>query len=915
MKKIAFFTLLVGAIALTYVITNNSFFKQSSITGKSLPEQHPKIYGAMKHYHEFAKNQHTGKVEIKDIMTSRKAVVETSKEKSACSDGTQDILWEGMGPNNVGGRTRALLVDKDDRNLLISGGVGGGIYVSKDRGENWTPYTGENYEVFAPVRSVAQSADGSIYVGTGELIEDGINYGAYTSKTPGSGVWKSTDRGNSFQLLEATDPGYFSNRSDVRSGEWAFIMSIATHPTDPNILFVGTNRGLYKSTDAGASFQKMDNVLSANGIVYEVIYTKENKVYVLQGASLFKSDDGNTFVDITNNPGLAMHVGHKRMAISPTDPNHIYIVTQQRIIGNVLHSSDGGESWEIIGKGGDGSFNPCAGFGQCWFDLALAVDPANPERILLGGVFLYSWAKDIGWTQLDDYDGGSDNPQDFYYIHPDKHEIVFDPHDPNRVYILSDGGVTRSDNAGDIRPFFRTANKGYVTTQFYGVAATYEGQPIAGAQDNGTSYIDFAQNTILSADHVLGGDGGYTAASLFQPNILFAESQNANMGRSSNGGEGFSPFFDQNISEDMSGSSPFITSFFLFENFNDYAFKISDTQIGSFFTGGNSGNLWMAPDILNVSHVPVWENLGSFGLGRPLGDVSFSSDGSNLFACSRSGNILRVKELNHEVDPQSKALIDRSYKSLTFTDPAFEGRTTSGIAMHPNNPLGEVIITAGNYGNGEYIWISQNANSQPNQIEFESLQKNLPPIPIHDVLLNPLSVEHYVIVATEQGIWSYNKNEDCWKEQNQGMGRLPIHQIILVPMRDVACPVLYAGTHGKGVFRSTVFANPILCDVERYWTRFANTEQNENLEKQVKVYPNPASDFCTVDIDLTKPTKNLKLTIFNLNGQVMNEVDLGDQPAGKLSQNLNLNGLSAGNYMIYVFSDDLITTKQLVVID
>ncbi len=924
---------------------------------KAKGDRLPSFMGAKLHWDEFAANAKTGEVNVKDILESRNQVATYDLNKSACSESSPDFAWESMGPNNVGGRTRALLVDKDNQNLLISGGVASGVFVSQDRGANWTGYNDPEYKLNIPVASIAQTTDGTVYVGTGEyLVNQPYGFSTVTH-VPGTGLYKSTDRGASFSLLEASAPGNFS--ATVQNSEWAFIISLAAHISDPNTLFVGTNRGLYITTDAGNSFTKFsesNGFSGSNSAIWDVFHTSNGKLYVLTANNLFmSSDDGQSFTDMTNNPGLNLsYPNRKHLAVSPSDPNYLYIVTSINrnlstntllesgyALGSVMQSKDGGLSWEVIGKGGSQQFDLC-GIGngsQCWYDLAITVDPINPERIFLGGILLWSWTEGKGWIQLDDYDFGTDNPQDPYYLHPDKHRIVFDRHDPNVMYVLSDGGISRSDDAQEERPTFRTFNKGYNTAQFYAVAATYAGQVLGGTQDNGTNLVDYCQNSFLSAEGINGGDGAYVEASKFKPKVMFAESQFANMGRSSNGGESFSPFFDQNIAADMNeedGTAPFITSFFLFENIIEASFN--QIQKATFFTGGTSGKIWAAPDILNLSHIPVWTYLGTIEHGnanRTFSSITYSNDGSTIFACSRGGGLLRVKDFDHTVDSVSFQFANHppsnvegelgkggNVKSESFTHDAFNGRYTSGITMNPNNILGEVIVTAGNYGADEYIWISNNANTgKIEDIEFESLQKNLPPIPIHDVAFHPSGdPTNYIVIGTEQGVWSYNKTEECWREQITGMGRVPVHRIRFEPMRDPYCPVLYVGTHAKGIFRSTVFSN-FLCDTSLDYEKSGceaavGTNIDPQLQASIKVYPNPVTDGTSqVELELENSTKSLIISVFGMDGRLYKEVNMGQQAAGKFNHQLDLQGLPAGNYIVYIAVDQMRAKEQIVIVE
>ncbi len=914
MKKISGILLIISIATITYFWYQKNETSSKTNNPPTIEKSEAKfeIKDALIHYRNFAINKKTNQLTMEDVVRTRVAVDKHAIEKSGACNVSKPLIWENMGPNNVGGRTRALLVDKDDNKRLITGGVSGGIFLSTNQGATWRAVSPLEYHI--PVASITQAIDGTIYVGTGEYVP-GLLYGLSNLATPaafGTGMYKSTDRGETFQRIESTYQGIPRN-GDVTSLNWGFVISLVSSSSDPNTIFAGTNNGLYITNDAGETWNKAN--VGGNSAVWEVEKDQNGRIYALMNNELFYTDNDKDFTSISQQFDVYFSGRRARLAVSPSDPNYLYIVTATDAGGlkTVYQSKDKGQSWLVIGRGGSGQFDPCGT--QCYYDLAFQVDPVDPQRIMLAGIMLWNWKEGKGWNQLEDYDFFN-NPSDFYYIHPDIHEVVYDPHDPNIMYVLSDGGVTISYNAQDELPFFQSRNKGYNVTQFYGVAASYEGQVIGGSQDNGTSFVGFTQNSLLEGIDVFGGDGGYTEISHMDPNIMFSESQFGAMGRSSNGGESFSRFFDSNIDGDgnatIDGGAPFVTTFFLYEDMAN--FRATGEKISSFFTGGSNGVLWMAPEIHDVSRVPNWVNLGAFRNGA-LSSLTHNIDGSDIFAINYSGNIIRITDLQHDVDPVSKTLLDKSYRVIDFTIPEFENRSTTGIAMNPTNPQGEVVVTAGNYGHDEYIWLSSNAKiGDVNQIEFKSIQSNMPPIPIHDVILNTIDFEHYIIVGTELGIWTYNKNEECWTEQNAGIGRVPVHRIRLQNMRDDFCPVLYAGTHGKGFFRATTLANPFLCDTSIEFD-LGNTETNieeVQLLEATKLYPNPTSDQLQVQMNLKKPVRDLIIGIYGMDGKRITEQKSPNQIAGSHQIQFNVNDLPAGNYLLNIYADGYKESHQFV---
>ena len=115
----------------------------------------------------------------------------------SAKSGALNLQWELVGPDNVGGRTRALMFDKVVPNKLWAGSVGGGLFVSPDGGNNWERV--ESYDGFFSIASITQASDGALYVGTGEGLGNSLSGAGngLNSQSPGNGVYKSTDGGAS----------------------------------------------------------------------------------------------------------------------------------------------------------------------------------------------------------------------------------------------------------------------------------------------------------------------------------------------------------------------------------------------------------------------------------------------------------------------------------------------------------------------------------------------------------------------------------------------------------------------------------------------------------------------------------------------------------------------------------------------
>ncbi|HNL08789.1 MAG TPA: hypothetical protein PKH93_14520, partial [Chitinophagales bacterium] len=324
---------------------------------------------------------------LNDVFVAQKAADQQLQLRDAC---VASLAWQDLGPNNVGGRSRTLLVDRNNTNRLYAGSVAGGIWISDDAGMNWHRYAGSDTMTTLSISHIVQGIDGTIYVGTGEYYENGYAYGLDASKVPGYGMYRSTDGGQTFHFLEATRPNNYD--AQPNNYDWAFVNALAVDPTNANRLYAATQRGVWVSNDKGLTWQRPAG-LSGTALAWDIQVAPNGKVYTAYSNGIYVSENGGSFVNISNNlAGNVPYTGSRRkIAVSPSDTNYVYVVTTNSgCIDHVYQSSNGGQLWVEIGEGDD-FFSPCSSYCQCWYDLTIAVNPYNPQNIYLGGVTLWAW--------------------------------------------------------------------------------------------------------------------------------------------------------------------------------------------------------------------------------------------------------------------------------------------------------------------------------------------------------------------------------------------------------------------------------------------------------------------------------------------------------------------------------------------
>lgn len=433
--------------------------------------------------------------------------------------------WSNRGPYNVGGRTRALAIDKTNENVILAGGVSGGLWRSTNGGTSWRKVTSRRQApgITCIVQDPRPGKHHVWYYGSGERIGNSASEGgAFYS---GTGVYKSTNGGRSWRLLPATDDDAIGS-----FGPFDITNSIAINPINGD-LYVATFNGLHRSKDGGNTF---DEVLTGGfDATVEVAITTQGQIYAtidfsgVPNAGFFTSTDGDAWTDITPSFYPAFS-GRTVMGIDPNNEDRVYFLNHDQLgpqgLFRYMASDAPGSQWTDLSANLPTSIGGPVGnlnF-QTGYNMVVKVHPADSNLMFVGGTNLYrsttafttpagqeSWI--AGYSPINDVSVYPDQ-------HPDHHALVFYPSNPNKVLSGTDGGVflaediTTSISAAE--PVDWTSlNNGYVTTQPYAVA--FDPEPnsddlLAGFQDNGTWFTSSTKKTEPWIED-FGGDGSYNA--------------------------------------------------------------------------------------------------------------------------------------------------------------------------------------------------------------------------------------------------------------------------------------------------------------------------------------------------------------------------------------------------------------------
>jgi photosystem II stability/assembly factor-like uncharacterized protein len=425
-----------------------------------------------------------------------------------------EMRWRMIGPYR-GGRTRAAAGVPSQPNVFYIGAGNGGVWRTNDYGRTWTPLFDEQPTGSIGAIAVAPSDPNIIYVGTGE----GLNR---PDLATGDGIYKSTDAGKTWTHLALRDSQQIPYISvDPRDPNRLFVAALG-HPYGPN-----EERGIFRSTDGGATFQKVlykdENtggsfveIDPANpNVVYASLWEErqapwENGQWGGTVGGLFKSTDGgNTWRQLTN--GLP-NVVQANVAIAPSNPNRLYATIAggqgPRPSTSVYRSDDAGETWVRTTTDN----RPGARIGGGDLPL-LAVDPKNPDVVYVDSTVTWK-STDAGktWSGLRGAPGGDD------YQH-----VWINPNNPDIILIASDQGAIISVNGGQTWSSWYTQP----TAAMYHVAAdnAFPYRLCSGQQDSGSACVSSRGNDgqiTMREWHPIGVEEyGYAAPDPLDPEIVY----------------------------------------------------------------------------------------------------------------------------------------------------------------------------------------------------------------------------------------------------------------------------------------------------------------------------------------------------------------------------------------------------------
>ena len=780
------------------------------------------------------------------------------QQKNQLNKGALALSWTQLGPGNIGGRIRTIVVHPTDPNIVYIGSVSGGVWKTTNGGTNWLPLK-DNMENLAVCTMVMDPTNSNIlYAGTGEGY---FNHDAIR----GAGIFKTTDAGATWVRLTSTNNSNF------------YYVNKLVIDQSTNILYAGTRKGLYRSTDGGTSFTGL--LVGTGGadvhcMDVEVAYTTPSTVYATFGlfddAVIYRSTDGGS--SFSANLG---QTGQGRIEMATSSSNPLIAVASFCDLNTngvtlMIRTTDGGANWNTVSVPGPAYSGPDNyASTQAWYNNILYIDPNNSSTVYVGGLdFWKSTNSGTSWTQKTNWYPEFGAPQ---LVHADHHAIAFAPSNSNIMYLGTDGGIYKSTNKGE--NWTAINNNLFITQFFYGAfnptGTTYYG----GTQDNGT----LKSTGSLNWSEVIGGDGGATEVDFNNPNIVYGEYVNFCFYKSTNGGSSFVksmngiPTTGSGQGDGTSDRTLFISPFSIDPN-------NSNTVVAGTYRvwrTTNSASNWSA-----ISGDLTGDGTGSSG-----------SEISTVIVAKGNSNVIYAGCSNGRVQVTTDGGVNWNLRTSGLPI-AYCTR----IATDPNNPS-TAYATFSGFTAGSKVYKTTNAG-----VNWTNISSNLPNIPVSCIVVNPLDVNN-IFIGTDLGIFSTSNAGTSWVQDNSGLANVSVADLDYRSSDNK----LFAATHGRSMYSTTIV------------TSVEEIEANVPTEFEVtQNYPNPFNPSTKFRYALPEG-RDVKVIIYDLNGSRVAELVNNYQNAGTYEVTWNGKNdsgfqVASGTYIYRIDAGNFTQVRKMVLL-
>ena len=640
--------------------------------------------------------------------------------------------WEELGPYYIEevtghyavglGRVESFYID-DDPNIIYLGSRSGGFWKTSNGGESWSNTTDDLIATGVNTIAVNPNDSNKILINV-RNSDNGTTHGIYYSINGGD-TWNVTN----FNPENLNWGGLGTNDR---------INLIKYHPSIPNLVFIATSKGLYRSSDnlltwqmfgsGWDNFSQIDFHPTNSSIIYASKTNNDLKIYISTDAGITFNTSGS--IEGFSNGNIITNNSNIKISISGDCENCIYIGSSD----GIWKSSDLGDNFDLI----SGTYiDEISNYG------AFAVSDVNSDVILYGDIDTHmsfdggaNFEKTTFWAQ-----GNSNYDQTGTYVHADLRGAVCKD---GVFWVNTDGLLCKSEDNGLTWEIF----EGQSIRENYnlGVSQSNHYRTISGSQDNGTS-IKTENNWI----EFYGADGMEGIIHPLNDDWMIGSVQFGGKRRTKDGG----------ITQDSGGSlenGAWIAPLFFHPNDQMKIYALGDKVTVSQDFGS------------------TWTDLGTpFGLTESINYATIAENNSNIIAVTRGSQI--------------KLSMDGG---LTFSsiNSNLPDNYITDVVFDPNND-DIIVVTYGSYNaNNNKVFISYNQGSA-----WENITYNLGNLPVRSVVVDHTENSN-IYLGTEIGVYKKAMSSQTWELYSQGLPNMSILELDIV----YGSNTLRAATWGRGLW-------------------------------------------------------------------------------------------------------------------
>lgn len=685
--------------------------------------------------------------------------------------------WVNMGPTRAdvaknggtslaksdAGRPTGIVIDPANVNIIYASFAGGGLWKTTNGGTNWTPMTENLGTLSIGALAMDPNATSTIYLGLGDAF-DGT----------GIGMVKSTDGGVTWS-------------APVFLGDSTVINAIQVSPTNSSVVLAATNRGLFRSTNAGTSWTLVSLPTGQTAVPYiwTIAWTGGTTFAVsleanpgvatgtTDGQVMRTTDNGVSWVKATGYT-VAAGIGRSTIAAAPSNRNTLYALaaipnaSSASDLADILKSTNGGATWTALGvakkrytkTNTESSTLGTLLNGQGWYNHMVQVDPTNANVAYFGGALLMAKTSDGGstFTQKTNWLAQFSLP----YVHADFHESAMQG---STLIVGTDGGLFKSTDGGTT--FTDALNLGLTTHLIYSVGSSPANvnAMIGGFQDNGTRV---RSGTTSTFNQYIGGDGFGSAIHRTNASTMLGSLYYSRIYKSTNGGLTFTSASSGITESNNSSSAPFNTGITSWEGAAnaDTVFTWSNTKV---YKSINYAGTWTAMGVTGLPTTSFYIR----GVGVAASNVNvvgLVANGGRVFLTSNGGTSWTA--------------------AATLPN---NGSSLSKIAFDPTNPAVVYVTSVAADATKNHIWKSTDSGATWTTIDGTGLPTGAP---VNTVKVDPNS-SSTVYVGTHFGVYRSVDGGATWARFGTGMPLVNVDDIYI----SADSTLVRAASFGRGFWQ------------------------------------------------------------------------------------------------------------------